>query len=165
MASEIWKKNITVWGEHCVYWSLTLFALEDLWLYCSRISWSESFSKSILPGTAIVAFVICFIWQILWWRHKMETFYALLALCTGNSQVTGELPSQRPVTRSFDVFFNLRLNKQSGRRWFETPSHSLWRHCNLKRCDIIIYHRILKRGIVRHTHFQIYFARYVERKI
>ena len=39
-----------------------------------------------------------------WWRHQMETFSALLALCEGNSSVTGEFPSQRPVTRSFDVF-------------------------------------------------------------
>ena len=35
----------------------------------------------------------------------METFSALLALCAGNSPVTGEFPSQRPVTRSFDIFF------------------------------------------------------------
>ena len=58
----------------------------------------------------------------------METFSALLALCEGNSPVTGEFPTQRPVTRSFDVFFDLRLNKRlskpSGRRWFETPSRS-----------------------------------------
>ena len=31
------------------------------------------------------------------WRHQMETFSALLAICAGNSQVTGEFPSQRPV--------------------------------------------------------------------
>ena len=35
----------------------------------------------------------------IWWRHQMEAFSALLALCAGNSPVTGELPSQRPVTR------------------------------------------------------------------
>ena len=46
-----------------------------------------------------------------WWRHQMKTFSALLALCAGNSPVTGEFPTQRPVTRSFDVFFDLRLNK------------------------------------------------------
>ena len=64
----------------------------------------------------------------------METFSALLALCAGNSPVTGEFPSQRPVTRSFDVFydlcFNKRFNKQSWGWWFEMPSSSLWRHCN-----------------------------------
>ena len=39
----------------------------------------------------------------------METFSALLAFCAGNSPVTGEFPAQRPVTRSFDAFFDLRL--------------------------------------------------------
>ena len=46
----------------------------------------------------------------------------------------GKFPTQRPVTRSFDVFFDLRpnkwLSKQSWVCWFETPSRSLWRHCN-----------------------------------
>ena len=72
--------------------------------------------------------------HITWWRHQIETFSALLAFCAGNSPVTGEFPSQRPVTRSFDVFLDLRLNKrlskQSWGRWFETPSRSLWRHYN-----------------------------------
>ena len=40
-----------------------------------------------------------------WWRHPMETFSALLAICAGNSPVTGEFPTKRPVTRSLDVFF------------------------------------------------------------
>ena len=66
----------------------------------------------------------------------METFSALLALCAGNSPVTGEFPAQRPVTWSFDIFFDLCLNKwlneQSWGWWFETPSRSLWRHCNEK---------------------------------
>ena len=44
-------------------------------------------------------------WQWSWWRHQMETFLALLAICAGNSPVSGEFPAQRPVTRSFDVFF------------------------------------------------------------
>ena len=47
---------------------------------------------------------------------------------------TGEFPAQRPVTRSFDVFFDLRLNrwlsKQPWGWWFEMPSWSLWRHRN-----------------------------------
>ena len=48
--------------------------------------------------------------------------------------IPGEFPAQRPVTRSFDVFFDLglnkRLSKQSWGWWFETPSRSLWRHRN-----------------------------------
>ena len=57
----------------------------------------------------IQCFGMEFIW---WWRHQMDTFSALLALCAGNSPVPGEFPSQRSVTRSFDVFFDLRLNKR-----------------------------------------------------
>ena len=64
----------------------------------------------------------------------METFSALLAICAGNSLVPGEFPAQRPVTRNFDVFFDLRLNKRLSKQWwgwwFETLSHSLWRHRN-----------------------------------
>ena len=70
-----------------------------------------------------------------WWRHEMETFSALLAIWAGNSPVPGEFPSQRPVTRSFDIFFDLRLNqrlsKQSWGWWFETLPGPLWRHCNV----------------------------------
>ena len=41
----------------------------------------------------------------------METLSALLAICVGNSPVPSEFPAQRPVTRSFDIFFDLRVNK------------------------------------------------------
>ena len=69
-------------------------------------------------------------WRIhkIWWRHQMETFSALLALCAGNSPVTGEFAAQRSVTRSFDGFFDLRLNKrlrkQSWGWWLERPSRA-----------------------------------------
>ena len=63
------------------------------------------------------------------WRHQMEIFSVLLALCEGNSPITGEFPLHRPATRSFGVFsdprLNKRLSKSSRRRWFETPSRSL----------------------------------------
>ena len=46
----------------------------------------------------------------------------------------GEFPTQRPVTRSFDVFFDVRLIKRLSKHsrgwWFETLSHPLWRHRN-----------------------------------
>ena len=65
----------------------------------------------------------------------METFSASLAFCAGNSPVTGEFPAQRPVTQSFDVIFDLRLNKRLREQWwgwwFETPSRSFWRQCNV----------------------------------
>ena len=87
-------------------------------------------------------------WSILHDRHMYsgnsldaETTYFLYAMphITGLMLLTECLgligfPSQRPMTPSFDVFFDLRpnkrLSKQSRRWWFETPSRSLWRHCN-----------------------------------
>ena len=70
----------------------------------------------------------------------METFYALLAVCAGNSPVPGEFPAQRPVTRSFHVFFDLgpnkRLSKQSWDWWFETLPRSLWRHRNVSMLQV-----------------------------
>ena len=48
---------------------------------------------------------------MIWWRHQMETFSALLPICAGNSPVPGEFPTQRPVTLSFGVYFDLRPNK------------------------------------------------------
>ena len=81
------------------------------------------------------------------WRHQVEKKYsATLALCEGNPPVTGGFPLQRPVTRSFDVFFDLHLNKrlskQSRRRWFVMLSRSLWRHCNdlfLSLCFLVMF--------------------------
>ena len=83
--------------------------------------------------------VRCTVHLIGWWRHQMGIFSALLNVCDGNPPVTGGFPPQKSLTRSFDVFFDVRLNTrlsnqaiktQSRRRWFETLSPSLWRNCN-----------------------------------
>ena len=67
--------------------------------------------------------------DVMKWKH----FRVAGHLC-GEFTGPGEFPTQRPVARSFDIFFNLRLNnrlsKQSWGWWFETLSWSLWRHCN-----------------------------------
>ena len=67
---------------------------------------------------------------------------ALLAICAGNSPVFDEFPSQRPVTRSFEVFCylcnNRRLSKQSGRRRVESPTRSLWRHYNESEWRVVM---------------------------
>ena len=69
----------------------------------------------------------------------METFSTLLVICVGNSLGTGDFPTQRPVTRSFDVCFDLclnkRLSKQSWGWWFETLSRPLWHQCNVNITD------------------------------
>ena len=88
-----------------------------------------------------------------WWRHLMETFSAWLAICAGNSPVPGEFTAQRPVTRSFDVFFDLRLNKRLSKQswgwWFETSSCPLWRHRN--GCQNPHLQRWVHQGNSHHT--------------
>ena len=77
----------------------------------------------------------------------METFSALLAIFAGNSLVPGEFSTKSPVTRSFDIYFDLRpnkrLNKQSWGWWFETPSCPLWRHRNVIQ-EQIPYHIVIR---------------------
>ena len=75
----------------------SIFIKTTVMLYISQEAWNIPEHKSFW-GT--------------WWRHQMENFSALLAICEGNSPVPGEFPAQRPVTRSFDVFFDPRVNKR-----------------------------------------------------
>ena len=106
----------------------------------------------------------CFTWHISYWSLWLEvpampiallSLKALIRLDCQPSTVTERRPPvsimhddvikwkhfprnwpfvQRPVTRSFDVFFDLRLNKRLSKQpwgwWFETLSWSLWRQCN-----------------------------------
>ena len=66
--------------------------------------------------------------------HLCGEFTAWLAICAGNSPGAGEFPAQRPMTRSFDVFCDLRLNKRLSKQswgwWFETLSRPLWHRCH-----------------------------------
>ena len=73
----------------------------------------------------------------------MEAFSALLAIFAGNSPFPGEFPAQRPVTRSFDFFFDLNkwLSKQWWGWWFGTPSCPLWRHSNVFFMLQVVYIR------------------------
>ena len=68
--------------------------------------------------------------DVIKWKH----FPRYWPFVRGIHRFTVNSP-QRPVTRSFDVFFDLRLNKRLSKQswgwWFETPSRSLWRHCNV----------------------------------
>ena len=102
--------------------------------YISRFRYMLPKAQTTLVVLASIMIVISK--PITWWRHQMETFSAVLAICAGNSPVSGEFPAQRPVPRSFDVFFDLRLNKRLSKQswgwWFETLSRPLWRHCNDK---------------------------------
>ena len=98
--------------------------------------------KFLLHSAAAIPFIAkqgdSLPWTKSWLRHQIETFFALLAFRVGNSPVTGDFPPRRLVMRSFDGFFDLRLNQQLSKHWwnwwFETLWRSLWRHCNARRC-------------------------------
>ena len=88
----------------------------------------------------------CIVWA---WENTMDIVFHddvikwKLAFCLRNSPVTGEFPLQRPVTQIFDVFFDLHLekwlSKQSCGWWFETPSCSLWHHCNVTGNNVSLH--------------------------
>ena len=113
------------------------FGVYYIW-YLWEIWLNLTFSNQVTAMQTIILFskrkwqwTFC---KFAWWRHQMETFSALLALCAGNSSVTGEFPAQRPVTRTLIFSLICARNKWSSKQspgwWFETPSCSLWRHCN-----------------------------------
>ena len=86
--------------------------------------------------TRYISFIYRHITIVLWhddvikWKH-FPRYWPFVRVFTGHRWIPC---TSRPVTRRFDVFFDLRLNKllskQSGGWWFETPSRPLWRHCN-----------------------------------
>ena len=101
--------------------SLQRNSIVDLWSFAIRYSQYTATSSN---GQMVS-------WSKTWWRHQMERFSALLAFCVGNLPVTNEFPKHRPVTRSWCFLWSApkpTVDKQWGRRWFETPSRSLWRH-------------------------------------
>ena len=120
-------------------------------------------NKVSLPSQLYHMSVYTWKGDLSWWRNQMETFSALLAICAGNSPVTGEFPTQRPMTRSFDVFFDLRPNKQLRKQWwgwwFGTQSCPLWRHSNVywyRALTVVCLHssKNYARGVWFTVHFR-----------
>ena len=98
----------------------------------------------------------------IWWRHQIETFSALLALCAGNSPVTGEFPSQTPVTRSFDVFIDLCVNKRLSKNGVAGDLRRHRAHYDvtvMKILDLCQTPQILYDGVGRCIYFYIQHVR------
>ena len=89
---DIWA-SVMVVLLHCVI-PIAGLAGPGKW-QCPQAKLEGHFNTSIVVGCCGISFA--------WWRQQMGTFSALLALCEANSSVTGDFPSQRPVTQSFDV--------------------------------------------------------------
>ena len=149
-------QRLSVWQmAHFIYWNglsysaptwfWTAIIYNGYWYFISAQRWSIICWRFYMYAFQLLHYFWCRInisfmpmsytcYLSTWWRNQMETFSALLAICAGNSTVSGEFPAQRPVTRSFDIFFDLRLNerlsKQAWGWWFESLSCPLWRQCN-----------------------------------
>ena len=128
-----------LWNDQNTLISLTS---QSCYMSIGHVWDSKSYARFTEPKKRFYSFQVsqngsCHDDVIKWKHYWMKT---LLALCAGNSPVTGEFPSQRPVTRSFDVFFDLRLNKRlskQSRGWrFETPSRPLWPHHNVEHIPL-----------------------------
>ena len=100
-----------------------LFCVMSLEIIFSKSPWLLSWASELkvpspLPRSPLPAHD-----DVIIWKHFLHYWPFVRGI-----------PAQRPVTRGFDVFFDLRLNQQLSTRWrrwwFETPSWSLWRHCN-----------------------------------
>ena len=121
---------------------MNFIVIKTLWKNSKSNSADPNKSDTIRNLTAIktnllqihICRMVMHTWEVIYarWRHQMETFSALLAICAGNSPAPGEYCTQKPVTRSFNVIFDLRLNKRLSKQWwgwwFETISRPLWRH-------------------------------------
>ena len=91
----------------------------------------RSCSVAILDTISFQSLKLSMPWKNMVTSSNGNTFRVTGHLC---EEFTGEFSAQRPVTRSCDVFFDLRLNKRLSKQswgwWVETPSRSLWHHCN-----------------------------------
>ena len=136
-----------IWHARYIRFALISLTFVSIFYAWVEIRYSIVILKGITRGFRVVHLAT-------WWRHQMETFPALLTICAGNSPVTGEFPAQRPVMRSFDVFFDLslnkRLSKQSRGLWFEMSSRLLWRHGNVINTSNVISWTNWARYIVHH---------------
>ena len=128
-AKMIFLNRLHSFCYHTKKTSPKLFQLFDI----SNLQYSHTMTASIpqcislLKKANLVAIVIWFRDDVMKWKHFLRNWPFVREI--------HQFPAQRPVTRSFDVFIDLRLNerlsKQSWAWWFETLSRPLWRHCNV----------------------------------
>ena len=92
-----WK--MALFGLHATQYAMCrLVAKGPIWRMKLHDCTQQLFQQAILTGPQRHRHG-----HLSWWRHQMETFSAFLALCERNPWVNGGFPSQKPVTRNFDV--------------------------------------------------------------
>ena len=104
-------------GDVSVFWGLV-----TIWIVCIVLSWDESHRRYMLG-----------MGQLQMMTSSNGNIFRVIGPLCGEFTGPSEFPTKRPVTRSFDVFFDLSLNKRLSKQWwgwwFETQSCPLWRQC------------------------------------
>ena len=152
MVAVIFSIPVSAWSRRwrmrsSVEVTRTLDMSSLLWMIAGSL---ESATNKVICSRTRKGFLA--VWkpsQIMWvmMTSSNGTFSASLVLCERNPPVIGGFPPQRPVTLSFDVFFDLRLNKRLSKRsrrcWFEAPSRRHWNyHCKSSSAACMIRTRI-----------------------
>ena len=99
-----WHIGHLPFGQFRSFVEKEIFVSIELRRYMNPYNFFCKIGRCTLNWSAFYTSMWLFDTHASWWRHQMEIFSALLALCVGNSPVTGEFLSQRPVTLSFDFF-------------------------------------------------------------
>ena len=136
----------STWHLHWCYWillceSVSLFKILSCY-YVWTLYWCYSFEKLYF-----LSFILHDYHSLVHWILSENLCFSSktseIMMTSSNDNIfrvtgplwgesTGGFLLQRPVTRSFDVFFDLRQNKRLSKlSWFESPSRSIWRHCDL----------------------------------
>ena len=137
--------------RHCVHYDVTVMeydAYDKMYMItnCRRSKWCWSKSVKKLSSFSELQNVdyISHLPDFSMMTSSNGNIFRVTGPFSGEFTVTGEFPSQRPVTRSFDVFFDLRFNKRLSKQslcwWFETLSRPVWRQCN-ERCFTLLSKR------------------------
>ena len=99
--------------------------------------WDDSgnpFSCKSMTSSSSMADIIVFDIELAMMTSSNGSIFHVTGPLCGEFTGPGEFPAQRPVTQSFDVFFDLHVNKWLSKQpqgwWLETPLWSLWRHRN-----------------------------------
>ena len=121
--NQCWPRSLPPYGITRPQWVNTrLYTIILNWNPCSLFFSALENSQVNTPHIRVGIFQDHD--DVIKWKHFLHYW-------PGNSPVTSGLPSQRPVTQRFGVIFDMYLNKEAKRLWFEVPSCSLWCHCNV----------------------------------
>ena len=130
-----WQRSSAMWYWWSVIENSLKYKIENFMktsLESVKPSWK---SPSYLWGNEMILHVYKIRKAIFMMTSSNGNIFRVTGPLCGEFTGPGEFPTQRPVTRSFDVFFDLRLNKRLSKQpwgwWFETRSWSLWRQCNV----------------------------------